>query len=483
MDQNIDINSFTVEAGYTNRIYQSISSLTVDVAGSIVMSDRVSGVQGEIRFSNYSGDNSQVNCGGLFIGDYRILVVANTDTTYMDIDGNCEISTLASVTWDSSYDVHLTGTGNLDNGLYGNGFEGELVLEGTADITCTGNVRTFNKVTLENGADLDFASITWYLRGSGLLWEDQNTSDTIANTGADMRVEMTGDIELDFGNRAYDYLDLTLVSLTGSYEVKLNDDAHQFGAVQLEASSSALTCTLDPNLWIMEGESITMGAGYNSSKGIIDFTISNPGYGLVQAGTGGLLKATTGSGIKFHTTTPTTWHNMISVDGGDIDIPSGIIQTGEGILRISGWFATNNHDLSGCSVDTLDLFYANGSTQIFDTNWTHVENLEVNPDSTSDITFRFKNSQTYSIGNVVHNWGSGNGDWIVDTDSAGNQATWDLDNATTLTHMDVKDNNLITSTITVNDGTSTDSGNNSANWIFSSANVPGAVYNYRRRRI
>lgn len=73
-------------------------------------------------------------------------------------------------------------------------------------------------------------------------------------------------------------------------------------------------------------------------------------------------------------------------------------------------------------------------------------------------------------------------DLLIRSRVAGTQADVELTNAATVSYVDVQDNNLSGANVNAYDGTNTDSGNNSSNWLFTEPVQAPKEYHYRRRR-
>jgi len=160
---------------------------------------------------------------------------------------------------------------------------------------------------------------------------------------------------------------------------------------------------------------------------------------------------------------------------GDFDMgASSTINEGTSTVEADG-SGTQSVTLNGESLNNFKTSNTSGKVQ-FDDASDLSGDLSTNG-GTSTYNVEYLNGANHHWGGLDTSGLSGAGFLDLDSMSAGNQWNLTIDSNDSGSHVNVKDSNLTGNTITVNDGTSVDGGNNSANWIFTSTGANGSLIN------
>lgn len=494
----------SVPGSSDNALFDSntpVGTVTVDVAVDVVDMN-CTGWTGTLDQNGYTmqvSGNWIVQSGMTFVGDGLVQFDGSGASQGLSMDGayNTFDDLRNSITESGGYDLDLqtdirvTGVFTIDSGcrVHANGNDiyirgsgsGQLVLNGW--IYCLSSLVVFE---VNGGGTTYIPSATgWNVNGSltGAVLRVEiisNVTATIRLAGdlSDILIFTIRSTSSGSGSTVTFYTDnydiycsvninigpdavadaCTFTSYWGSSTVQFTDNDTQFIRWQWDAATH--------NLQSAEFYGGTTGGGTDGTKG--HFSVYGPSTAAVDTaqtfnpGTSTVRCRGIGEswmGLGSHDGVAECYDCVLSNPGAVAYIWIKLIATNKLSAGDNGSSAETDIECQAV-IDVgeleLDAVYSGLTFDFYETGQSDVERFDIAGTASYDVSIRSR--------------------------VATSQADVALVNAATVSYTDVQDNNLSGANVNAYDGTNTDSGNNSSNWLFTEPAAAAKAYNYRRRR-
>lgn len=493
---------------------QSTTSMTVtQSANPSVGSGGITVDGGTWSTAAYNVDTA----GGLSVGSGGTWTTVGSSILNIT-GGNLAINASATVTW-ATGTVRFSGTSTqtltCDEAtatFY------DLTISNTSgsDVDCLSDIRVSNVLTIDAGGKLDPSTagpydiylegagtplvLNGFIRGNGgMLIYEVSTGGTTYITGS------TG-WAINGGLTGMSILVQVIATVTAT--LRLSGDIQDVNNIQIEstaAGSSATVVFYSDNYDITVYSFIRIG----SDTAANDCTFTSY-WGSSDVSTGSVNFIRWQWSGATHNLQTSTWDTPTwsvygpSTAGVDVqqswDVGSSYVDcanVGESWMGlgahdgIARFFDLQLNNPGGVAYIYIETFVVDQLTTA-DNGSTQETDIEMQARTSIDIleltaTYAQQTVEFYETGQHYHaTWtigGTASYDLLFRSRVPTNQADVQLEDNATVSYMDIQDNNLSLAKINAYDGTNTDSGNNSANWLFTEPTVPVKSAYYRRRRV